>query len=324
MVVILSEGEFNKAFNIKGFIIFVVIAYAIAFILDIPVVSGIVSSLSGKLVVLSCRMFAPTIATIIVFLVCGIPVLEGLKYIGLRIGKIKYLFIGWAIPYIFYGLGVILAIIVGFKVVNPAYKIPKLASLPIPSTMLILVALINSAIAGITINLAFALGEEIGWRGYLQTYLRRKFGVLLTSIIIGVIWAIWHAPLIVGIGFNYPHHPNMVGVGTFISFCMPLTYIMVSLRECSGSVLGPAALHGTLNALGGLMLLTVEYPDELYTIPVGFTAIAALTIICIVTAIIQYVKEKKAKKTKVNIRSGVDHHISERAGSSYQNTLSSR
>jgi len=250
--------------------------------------------------------------------------LEGLKYIGLRIGKIKYLFIGWAIPYIFYGLGVILAIIVGFKVVNPAYKIPKLASLPIPSTMLILVALINSAIAGITINLAFALGEEIGWRGYLQTYLRRKFGVLLTSIIIGVIWAIWHAPLIVGIGFNYPHHPNMVGVGTFISFCMPLTYIMVSLRECSGSVLGPAALHGTLNALGGLMLLTVEYPDELYTIPVGFTAIAALTIICIVTAIIQYVKEKKAKKTKVNIRSGVDHHISERAGSSYQNTLSSR
>ncbi len=69
MVVILSEGEFNKAFNIKGFIIFVVIAYAIAFILDIPVVSGIVSSLSGKLVVLSCRMFAPTIATIIVFLV---------------------------------------------------------------------------------------------------------------------------------------------------------------------------------------------------------------------------------------------------------------
>ena len=48
MVATLSEDEFEKAFNIKGFIVFVVIAYAVALILDIPVISVIVSSPLGK------------------------------------------------------------------------------------------------------------------------------------------------------------------------------------------------------------------------------------------------------------------------------------
>lgn len=40
-----------------------------------------------------------------------------------------------------------------------------------------------------------ATGEESGWRGFLQPSLEKRFTVLRSSIITGIIWALWHAPL---------------------------------------------------------------------------------------------------------------------------------
>jgi uncharacterized protein len=37
-----------------------------------------------------------------------------------------------------------------------------------------------------------AIGEEIGWSGYIIEPMQNKYGVLKASIIIGIIWAIWH------------------------------------------------------------------------------------------------------------------------------------
>ena len=39
------------------------------------------------------------------------------------------------------------------------------------------------------------LGEEPGWRGYLQNELTRRHSLLKASLIVGVIWAVWHLPL---------------------------------------------------------------------------------------------------------------------------------
>lgn len=37
-----------------------------------------------------------------------------------------------------------------------------------------------------------ALGEEIGWRGYLQPLLRTRWSALVTSVLVGALWALWH------------------------------------------------------------------------------------------------------------------------------------
>ncbi len=37
-----------------------------------------------------------------------------------------------------------------------------------------------------------AIGEEIGWSGYIIDPLQNQFGALKASIILGIIWAIWH------------------------------------------------------------------------------------------------------------------------------------
>jgi len=65
-------------------------------------------------------------------------------------------------------------------------------------------ALLHGLFAGDTLNALFGFGEEAGWRGYLlHEWKHMQFWK--ASLFIGLIWGIWHAPLIL-LGYNYPQH----------------------------------------------------------------------------------------------------------------------
>src|SRR5690349_19574724 len=66
-----------------------------------------------------------------------------------------------------------------------------------------LVALvIGLALNALTLNTMLAFGEEYGWRGYLLPKLL-PLGEARAATIVGVIWGLWHAPLLIA-GLNYP------------------------------------------------------------------------------------------------------------------------
>lgn len=56
------------------------------------------------------------------------------------------------------------------------------------SSSTILLALFFTLIQG-------AVGEESGWRGYLQPAIEKKLGIVNGSLVLGLIWAFWHGPL---------------------------------------------------------------------------------------------------------------------------------
>jgi membrane protease YdiL (CAAX protease family) len=67
------------------------------------------------------------------------------------------------------------------------------------------IAVLQALIAGVTINAVSGFGEELGWRGFLQRELVH-LGFWKSSICVGLIWGLWHAPLILQ-GHNHPSHP---------------------------------------------------------------------------------------------------------------------
>jgi uncharacterized protein len=53
------------------------------------------------------------------------------------------------------------------------------------------------------IALIFAVGEELGWRGYLQGLLIQRLGLSKGIICLGLLWSVWHLPLLLA-GYKYP------------------------------------------------------------------------------------------------------------------------
>jgi uncharacterized protein len=135
--------------------------------------------------------------------------------------------------------------------------------------------LIQGLIAGITINALFAFGEELGWRGFL---LRSYQGITLlkASIVIGFIWGIWHAPLIL-MGHNYPQHPQ-AGVFMMIVFCLLLTPYHLYITIKSKSVIAAAIMHGSLNATAGISIMAISGGNDLTSGISGLAGFVTLAI----------------------------------------------
>lgn len=138
----------------------------------------------------------------------------------------------------------------------------------------LLIAVLQGLLAGITINAVFGFGEELGWRGFLVRQLQGKSFVRV-SLIIGAIWGIWHAPLIL-YGHNYPNYP-VAGVFMMTAWCILLSPLFLYITLKSGSVIAAAVMHGTLNATVGIAIMMLDGGSELMVGATGLAGFIALT-----------------------------------------------
>jgi uncharacterized protein len=115
-----------------------------------------------------------------------------------------------------------------------------------PSPTLLLSALFGiSLVAAPFFNSLFALGEELGWRGFLLPRLM-PLGKTKAYLLLGVIWGLWHAPL-VAIGFNYPGSP-ILGILFMVLFTSAISLSLNELALHYQSTVLAGWIHGVFNS----------------------------------------------------------------------------
>jgi membrane protease YdiL (CAAX protease family) len=106
------------------------------------------------------------------------------------------------------------------------------------------------------LTIAAGMGEEFGWRGFLLPRLQTRHNALVSALIVGVVWAIWHIPLFFIKGTNQYEIqsqggllPAILGYSAFVIVSsIQFTWVF---NNTKGSVLLAAVLHGASNAWGG-------------------------------------------------------------------------
>lgn len=142
------------------------------------------------------------------------------------------------------------------------------AELTLSTWALVGITFAQALVAGFTVNALVAFGEEDGWRGVLADLLE-PLGLWRYGLI-GVLWGLWHAPII-RLGHNYG--PDWAwGIPLMVLWCVPLSYVLGWARERAGSTIAPAIVHGTFNGFAGIFLLVLIGADRLTALPVGLWA----------------------------------------------------
>jgi len=171
-------------------------------------------------------MWCPAISAIIISLVYE----KSLSGIGWRPGKLKWLGLAYLLPLVYAALAYGIIWLSGFGGINPNYKIGAFKLI----------------IVGTIFNVAFALGEEIGWRGFLVPQLYKRFNFTLTCFITGIIWSVWHFPEIIG-GAYLAKMPVVTQLLLLVITVTAMTFPISWLRLKSGSVWPAVLMHASHN-----------------------------------------------------------------------------
>uniref|UniRef100_A0A7C4F8X4 CPBP family intramembrane metalloprotease n=1 Tax=Thermofilum pendens TaxID=2269 RepID=A0A7C4F8X4_THEPE len=207
------------------------------------------------------RMYTPTVGALLALRLSGRSLREELAgYLGISTRAVLHYFASPLLVYLALGVYVLLGLVAGLVDLGKPERLllPLLQQLQPTAAaelarLLLLVQVASAYIAAVTVNAFFALGEEIGWRGYM--YRRLGSQPNLRSIVaIGVTWGLWHATAIGLLGHNYPEL-RWAGVPLFTLFCILLSAVMLPLVTHARSILPAVSLHGALNALWGLTVL---------------------------------------------------------------------
>lgn len=144
------------------------------------------------------------------------------------------------------------------------------------SRIKLVILILISPLIGL-LNLPFAIGEEFAWRGYLFNKIE-KTNKIIHNLYVGLIWGVWHAPIIL-MGYNFPSSNPLLGLLVFIIFTCSVSFLFFYLREKSKSIIAPGVFHGSFNSSVVFITLFVENGSSLFSNPVGISGILTMGII---------------------------------------------
>lgn len=258
----------KKASN-KRILLFILFSFAVAWVLFLIVpLAGLQTSGSfAAVALLTGAMFAPALASILTRLVTK----EGFKDMWLLPrfkGNIKtYLlvFFGPTVMILLSGALYFLLFPASFdrNLTTLTSMLQASGAGAMPAQLMLAVSFAQMILIGPVINLLPTMGEELGWRGYLLPKLRGIFSDRAALVITGLVWGVWHAPIIAvghNYGTDYPGYP-WVGILTMTVFCVSLGIIEGYFTLRVGSAIPAGIIHSAVNAGAALpmMLIVGDY-----------------------------------------------------------------
>ena len=141
-------------------------------------------------------MISPAIASFITLKIRNRPI----SSLPWSLKELKYLKLAYLTPILYVSIAYVLIWLFGFGDYINTERITRWSTeLGIDSTnqtLVIIVMIFLLLTVGVIKNLGSTLGEEIGWRGFFIFELRKVMSFKALAIVSGIIWALWHFPII--------------------------------------------------------------------------------------------------------------------------------
>ena len=195
-------------------------------------------------------MWCPGLAGLITQLIFE----RSLRGLGWRFTPVKYQFLAYLTPLGYALVAYLLLWLTGLGRFDPqtaqteisaAYGLP--ATLPTP-VFTIIYFLVVATVVFVMGGLLPALGEEIGWRGLFVPELSKLTSFINVSLISGVVWVVWHTPVLLFADYNNAGAPRWYGLLCFAILVISMSFAFAWLRLKSGSLWTAVILHAAHNA----------------------------------------------------------------------------
>lgn len=150
-----------------------------------------------------------------------------------------------------------------------------------PAWIVFALWLVFTATTGTIRGLSTALGEEIGWRGFLVPELAKQMSYTKLSLLSGIIWAAWHSPILLFADYNAGTN-RWYALSCFTVMIVSTSFIFAWLRLKSDSLWTAAVLHASHNLFiqtifdnamrdtGRTLWYTTEFGVALAIVTAGF------------------------------------------------------
>jgi membrane protease YdiL (CAAX protease family) len=150
--------------------------------------------------------------------------------------------------------------------------------------LIIALQIMQAMLISPVINGAATFGEEFGWRAYLQPKLM-PLGGRRATVLVGIIWGVWHAPVILmgyNFGLDYPGAP-FLGPLAMVWFTILVSMFLAWVTLKGGSVWPAVIGHAALNGMGSLSTLFTRGSPNLLLgpVPVGLIGSAGFLVVAL-------------------------------------------
>lgn len=231
--------------NQKSILLYLLLTFLISGVFYFLIIyNGKLSAANGRYT--TGLMWSPAFAAFITCLLLKIDI----RSLGWEWGKTKYQVQSYFLPLLYALIAYVFVWCTGLggfyntSFVGETMLSLRLGNLP-PWITIIIYFLLTGGL-GIFKSMANALGEEIGWRGFLVPRLYNDYGFTVTSIVTGLIWGLWHYPILLFADYHSATPPwYALSCFTLMTGSMGFMYTWFRIR--SGSLWTAVLLHASHN-----------------------------------------------------------------------------